>query len=332
MLRRGIAGSMLSVLLVGVDCTKLSGPETEDHIDLSRIPSPIIFRGDDQTAYRDPAVLYHDGVFRLFFTYITRESDGRYYWVVAVSKSRDLINWTDPYPLTPKNQELNFSSPGNIVRYRDEWVLCLQTYPTPQGEKYGNENCRIWIMRSKDLENWSEPELLRVRGPHVPVEAMGRIIDPFLIEDKDEAGKWWCFFDDNAANMSFSYDLKNWTYFGRIEAGENVCVLVDGDEYVMFHSPKNGIGMKRSRDMREWRDVGALITLGQAEWPWAQGRITAGFVVDLRRDPRVGKYLMFFHGSGPEDERTMFRTHCSLGLAWSDDLATWSWPGKEAVE
>ena len=31
---------------------------------------------------------------------------------------------------------------------------------------------------------------------------MGRIIDPYLVADKDEPGKWWCF-DDNAANMSF---------------------------------------------------------------------------------------------------------------------------------
>ena len=96
----------------------------------------------------------------------------------------------------------------------------------------------------------------------------------------------------------------------------------------MFHSPENGIGMKRSRDMKNWTDSGGLITLGQEGWPWARGRLSAGFVLDLRDDQRVGKYLMFFHGSGPEDEKTMFSTHASLGLAWSEDLASWDWPGK----
>jgi len=29
--------------------------------------------------------------------------------------------------------------------------------------------------------------------------------------------------------------------------------------------------------------------------------------------------LLFFHGSDPEDERTMFDNFASLGIAWSDD-------------
>ena len=49
---------------------------------------------------------------------------------------------------------------------------------------------------------------------------------------------------------------------------------------------------------------------------------------DLKNDPRIGKYLLFFHGSGPEDERTMFDNFASIGLAWSDDLKNWNWPGK----
>ena len=95
----------------------------------------------------------------------------------------------------------------------------------------------------------------------------------------------------------------------------------------MLHSPDNGIGVKRSPDLRTWRDEG-LLTLGQLEWPWAQGRLTAGFVLDLRREPEVGKYVLFFHGSGPEDERTLFDTFASIGIAWSDNLHEWDWPGK----
>ena len=76
---------------------------------------------------------------------------------------------------------------------------------------------------------------------------------------------------------------------------------------------------------------GVIRILGQPTWPWAQGRLTAGFVLDLRTEPAVGKALMFFHGSDfPEkDPRGGFDNFASIGLAWSDDLKTWAWPGKE---
>jgi len=299
-------------------------------INFSAIKSPIIFKGDSKTAYRDPAAIYHDGVLRLYFTLARREDDGNMYWYTAVSKSQDLINWTEPRILTPRNRNLNFSSPGNVIRYGNEWILCLQTYPTPRGETYGNKTARIWIMRSPDLETWSEPEMLRVKGPDVPVDEMGRMIDPYLVQDKDEPGKWWCFYKQSGASMSYSQDLKTWTYFGRVAAGENVCVLVDGDEYVMFHSPRNGVGVKRSKDLKNWRDVG-LITLGQKEWPWAQGRLTAGFVLDLRDQPEIGRYIMFFHGSSKEGLAMHgAHGHGTLALAWSDDFVRWDWPGKQS--
>ena len=43
----------------------------------------------------------------------------------------------------------------------------------------------------------------------------------------------------------------------------------------------------------------------------------------------VGKYVMFFHGSGPwkEIEGDCYK-NCSIGIAWSDDLKEWTWPGK----
>ena len=48
---------------------------------------------------------------------------------------------------------------------------------------------------------------------------------------------------------------------------------------------------------------------------------------DARNVPGVGKYVMFFHGSGPKKETEGdFDKNASIGLAWSDDLAVWSWP------
>ena len=291
------------------------------------IPSPILFRGDATTAYRDPAAIYHDGWFRLFFTLVKIEPDKKVYSYTAWSKSRDLVNWSDPKTFTQRDQSLNFGSPGNIVRQGDEWVLCLQTYPRPNGEAFGNAKSRIWAMRSKDLETWSEPELLRVKGPEVFEVDMGRMIDPYLIESREESGKWWCFYKQNGISMSWSFDLKKWTPAGQVNAGENPCIIPDGNNYLLFHSPKNGIGIKRSSDFLHWQDQ-EILTLGQKEWPWAQGRITAGFVLDLRQDPHVSKALMFFHGSEfPEkDPRGGFDNYASIGIAWSNNLKEWEWP------
>ncbi len=288
--------------------------------------SPVLFWGDAQTAYRDPAAIYHDGWFHLYFTYVRKERDGIAYSRVAWSKSRDLRRWTKVRPFTPEDLGLNYGSPGDVIRFNDRWVLCLQTYPRPNREKYGNKNARIWTMRSSDLEHWSEPLLLKVKGPDVPVEAMGRMIDPYLFADKDVPGKWWCIYKQNGLSMSWSRDLNTWTFAGHISAAENPCVIVDRNEYVLFDSPKGGIGVRRSPDLRNWREV-ALLTLGQQDWPWAQGRLTAGFVLDLRDLLAVGKAILFFHGSRypEEDSRGGFDNFASIGFAWSDDLEHWSW-------
>lgn len=294
---------------------------------LSSLRSPVLFRGDAATAYRDPAAIYWNGWFHLFFTMVTKDAEGVAYLRVASSKSRDLQNWTLIRFLTPEDTVLNYSSPGNVVRYGDAWVLCMQTYPRPRGEKYADGSARIFTMRSEDLEHWDEPRLLRVKGPQVAREAMGRMIDPFLLQDKDVPGKWYCFFKQNGIGLSFSSDLENWRFFGTTQAGENPCVIVDRNEYVLFHSPSNGIGMKRSADLVHWRDEG-VSALGQRDWPWAQGRITAGFVLDLRKTPGVEKALMFFHGSqyAESDSRGGFDNFASIGVAWSDDLQHWDWP------
>lgn len=307
-------------------------PSAAGRIDLSAIASPIIFRGDATTAYRDPAAIYANGWFYLYFTETQVEETGEVFLYTAWSKSQDLIRWTPPKIFTPRDQTLNYSSPGNVIRCGDEWVLCLQTYPRPNRGRYGNDQSRVWVMRSKDLETWGPAELLRVKGPDVPPLEMGRMIDPFLVQDKDVPGRWWCFYKQNGISLSWSDDLKNWHPQGHIPAGENPCVVADGGEYVLFHSPSNGIGVKRSQDLKTWRNADPLV-LGQKTWPWAQGRLTAAFVLDLRREPKVGKALLFFHGSDyPEtDPRGGFDNFASLGMAWSNDLQSWDWAGKTSI-
>lgn len=295
---------------------------------LAALERPILLEGNGQIGYRDPLLLEHDGLFHLFYTLGEREPDAVYLYL-AHSTSPDLKHWTAPKKLTRRDLNLNFVSPGSVVRFRDEWILCASTYPMPHGEQYGNATARPFRMRSRDLEHWGDPELMRVKEDDVPREAMGRIIDAYLLEDKDDHGKWWCFFKQNGVSMSWSRDLEHWTYAGHAKAGENVCVLADGNRYLMFHSPHNGIGVLESTDLRNWTTAGPLITLGQSDWPWARGRITAGYVADLRGKPGVGRYVMVFHGTGPEPEPIKFLTHGCIGIAWSDDLKTWTWPGKK---
>ena len=303
-------------------------------MDLTKIESPIILRGDQSTAYRDPAILYHNHVFHLFYSLVEIEDDGHIFSYTAISTSSDLLHWTSPRKLTPRDQLLNFSSPGNVIRFQQEWLLCLQTYPRPgytvdQIPRYGDQTSRIFIMRSIDLVNWSKPEILLVKGSQVHEEEMGRMIDPYLVQDKDQSELWWCFYKQNGVSLSSSADLENRTYRGNYPCGENVCVLVEENQYILFHSPSNGIRIKRSTDLMNWHDWGQLVTLGQKDWSWARGRISAGTVVDLRRLLGVEKYLMFYHGSGPETEKMHFDNHASIGIAWSRNLLDWSWPGQQ---
>ena len=251
-----------------------TGAETEratKSIALSRLTSPVIFAGNRKHAFRDPAVVYHEGEFFLYFTLVERDRDGGCHWFLAMSRSADLLTWSKPINLSPRDRRLNYCALGNVTRSGDDWIVCYQTYPTPKREIYGDKTSRIFIARSKDLLNWSKPELLRVKGEYVERASMGRMIDPFLIEDADDPGKWWCFYKQDGVGMSWSYDLKHWNYVGRQNAGENVSVIRQGDEYVMFHAPANGIGIKRSKHLSQWGadekllvlSAGLILTLGR---------------------------------------------------------------------
>ncbi|MGB0372233.1 MAG: hypothetical protein ACPGN3_12950 [Opitutales bacterium] len=299
-------------------------------VDLDALESPILMMGNDTTGFRDPAVIYHEGVFYMYYSLVLTEEDEKIYWYIAYSKSEDLVTWTDPVIITEKDQQKNFGSPGNVIRYNGEWILCMQTYVIPnykRGDRlrFGNKDCRIWITRSKDLENWSEPEMLWVKGEG---KNPGKMIDAYLVEDKDEKGKWWAFYKQAGANYSYSYDLKNWTYHGKVLAGENVCVWVENDEYYMLHSPEKGMGLLKSSDLTNWEPVFEENILGQDDWGhWAGQRVTAGFIMDMRDDPRFGKYIMFFHGQGPAPKSTeIINSGTDLAIAWSDDLIHWEWP------
>ena len=289
---------------------------------LDSLDSSLIIRGDGTHAYRDPAVIYEGGVFHIFMTLVETEESGEVYMYTAKTTSRDLQNFTPVRKLTVRDRSKNFSSPGNILRIDGKYLMCLQSYCRENGEKYGNSRCRIYFTESCDLEVWSEPRPVMLKGD-TPLEMLGRMIDPYLIYDRKNE-LWNCFYKQNGVSRSTSPDLVHFEYEGHTECGENVSILETADGYLMYHSPKNGIGVKFSTDLNAWADVGEPLTFGQAEWEWARGRQTAGTVVPIESDGGV-VYLMFFHGTGPQDEETIFDTHACIGVAWSYDLAEWFW-------
>ena len=145
--------------------------------DFSTIKSPIILKGSEKTAYRDPAVWYENGTFYLFCTYVECFDDGPFLTTV-LSTSQNLVDWSLPRELTVRDRSKNFSSPGNVVKTADGYRLCLQTYCRENGEKYGNDNCRLFTMRSDDLVNWEEPKLLCVKGDNLgKVHSICRTVD-----------------------------------------------------------------------------------------------------------------------------------------------------------
>ncbi len=75
---------------------------------------------------------------------------------------------------------MDYSSPANVVRQGDEWVLCLQTYPRSDYSanlmpRFSTGGARLFTIRSRDLHTWTAPELLRVKGPDVDQKDMGRM-------------------------------------------------------------------------------------------------------------------------------------------------------------
>ena len=175
------------------------------------------------------------------------------------------------------------------MRHDGRWLLCLSSYPRPN-----IHDARCWTMASADLQSWQEPRPLQLKGPAVPVRDTGRALDPYIFRDKDDPERWWCCYKHGGVllgrahglgfggtpippdalllqsmQLSFSRDLEHWTPYAQSDGEENYCVLVDqaADEYVLIHSPANGIGIKRSTDL-----VSTGMTSACTRWGSGAGR------------------------------------------------------------
>lgn len=308
-------------------------------VDFSAIENSQILPCTGTAGFRDPAAIYYDGSVYCYYSYVEKGDDGLTTFRLGLSVSEDLTHWRGPYFLTQADRRYNYSSPGCVIRRNGEFLMCIQTYPTfgnAPGQICGDASSRIYLIRSSDLLHWSEPELMRVHGENVPPEDMGRMIDPYIVEDIRTPGKYLVFYKQHPKNVphrrtdtgypveymcySSTWDFKRYQYEGYMESGENVCVLPWGNGYRVYNSPQNGVGCFITEDFVSRREE-PLLTLGQSHWLWAAQRLTAGFVLDGTKNPDIGKYLMFFNGDQPDS----FPFCASVGLAWSDDLQNWSY-------
>jgi hypothetical protein len=293
-------------------------------IDFGKIKNPIF---DCEPAYspRDPAAIYHDGTFRCFHSAFERRNNRNFFYL-NMCESRDLVSWGNVRRLT--TSELNFSSPGNIIRIKDKWTMCVQSYPIQPGKIHGGEESRLWLMESSDLITWSEPYIIKEEGCEGKWTDSRRQIDPYLLHHDN---KFWCFYKTNGSmGVLVSDDLDTWeealqdrpvlspedTPDGATV--ENPCIIEKDDEFIMFFAPcreGRGIGVARSQNLMDWGDVRYL---DFPELSWASGGPTAPMVLDMREE--LGKWLMFFHG----DRDQIFGS--AIGIAWSDDLENWIVP------
>ena len=153
-------------------------------IQLSAISNPVISRGANEAA-RDMALFYEGGTLYCFYSSVTKDQQ-RYQWCLEVTETTDCVNWSPPRRLT--TSELNFSSPGNIIRHQNEYVMCVQSYPSERGVGCGSEAARLWLMRSKDLISWDEPKPMRPEGCQANWTESHRQIEPYLWNLKEDSG------------------------------------------------------------------------------------------------------------------------------------------------
>ena len=216
-------------------------------VDLQAVPGPVILAGDQHTAYRDPLLHYHEGIFRLFCSVVRARPDGNDRFHVAVTESRDLRSWGPLHPVTDPDDPRSFCGPGGIVRHDGRWVLCMSSYPRPN-----IHDARCWTTASADLQHWQEPRALHLKGQAVPMRETGRALDPYIFRDKDDPERWWCCYKHRGVllgrahglgfggapippdslllqsmQLSFSRDLEHWTPYAQTDGEENYCVLVD---------------------------------------------------------------------------------------------------------
>ncbi len=89
-------------------------------IDWESIRNPILDQ-EPEISVRRPAIYFHDGNFYLFYTSVMRRNH-QYFLHLELITSSDLIHWSPSQRIV--QSDAGFSSPGNVLRVEDKWILC----------------------------------------------------------------------------------------------------------------------------------------------------------------------------------------------------------------
>ncbi len=90
--------------------------------------SSVLLKGNAVITYRGPMVFVSDGMIYLYYTLTGIAKDGQVGISAAMCKSPDFKKWPEVKKLTVTDQLLDYSGPGNIIRYGNQWGMYLKTW------------------------------------------------------------------------------------------------------------------------------------------------------------------------------------------------------------
>lgn len=285
--------------------------------DYARLNNPVLSLAEDHV--RDPAVLVHDGLIYLYFTYYNPRKPS---WHIGMCTTEDFIHYSDISLVSPEG----YASPGNVLRVGDRWLLCYQ--------QYRNFPHTLCLSYSDDLIHWEKPISVFNTGPENRWNLDGRVIDPYLVEWQ---GTYYCYYvgstrwksgkGHNLIGVAGSTDLEHWKDltpeapvigvdypWEEPDGNENNCVIRQDDRWLMLYSAsleRQCIAWAVSDDLIHWEKQGLCDV---PVFPGSVNRFGAPFLIpELSRD---GRHYMIYQGESAEG-------HLSFFLLESRDFVTW---------
>ena len=291
--------------------------------------NPIL---DDMPSFaiRDPAVIFHENLYAIFYTRVDLRSENLSL-SIQMRTTADFRTFSAERDVFTGPQ--HYSSPGNIFRHpkSGRWAICFQSYPFGPGQRWGDDRSRLFLSESDDLVTWDRPQVLVEQGAQLDYTDSPRQIDPYVVLDGPRA---WCFYKSQGQlNVLLSEDgLSTWTeacpqrpvigcqQMPEGEPVENPCIFRHDGQWWAFCSPctdprRQAFG--RSENLLDWPK---MTYVEFPELPWATHGPTAPAILDQRDSP-LGAWLMLFHG---DCDPVVTGHEAVLGMAVSDDLLHWN--------
>lgn len=286
------------------------------NFDYSKIKNPVFSL--EKIHARDPAVLVTNNLIYLFLTYFDPE---KITWHIGMTTTEDFLHFSGISIISPEG----YASPGNVIKVKDEWVICYQQY-----REFPHYIC---LSRSKDLINWSKPYKIFNTSSENKWNIDKRVIDPYIVEWEGiyylfytGSTRWGKKSGHNLIGVACSKDLENWqdisldrpvigVYYPWEEpdGNENNCVIRYKDKWFMLYSASltnQKIAYAVSDDLVNWEKKGLC---NVPIFKSSVRRFGAPFIIEGLRE---GKYYMIYQGEAEDG-------HMSFLLLESDDLINW---------